>query len=194
MLGFYGPASALRFSVRQFLHILLWIPMACPPPLRAALVGGRLDSWGSLRVPMASSPIARCTFFGDRLDSYGVDAYGLDSYGCPPDWPWGTHFSVIVRRWVAWICMASPRLDLRVALFVGRLDPYGVDPHGLDPYGFPPTGPRGRTFRWPLGSPWHGPLWPRRSPTAPGIPMAWIPMAWIPMASSQLITLINCAA
>ena len=138
---------------------MAWIPVAPP----------RLDLGAAL--------------FDGRLDSYGVDAYGLDSYGCPPDWPWGTHFSVIVRRWVAWICMAFPRLDLRVALFVGRLDPCGVDPHGLDPYGFPPTGPRvalfvgrldpygvdphgldpygfpptglaGRTFRWPLGSLW----------------------------------------
>ena len=127
--------------------------------------------------PMASPRLdLRVAFFGGRLDSYGVDAYGLDSYGCPPDWPWGTHFSVIVRRWVAWICMASPdwtcgshfslaawipvalihmawiptaspRLDLGVALFVGRLDPHGMDPYGLeDP-------------RLDLGSPWLGSRW-----------------------------------
>ena len=55
--------------------------------------------------------------------------------------------------------MGSLRLDLGVALFGGRFDPYALHAYGLYPYGFPPTGPGGRTFRWPPGSVWLGSLW-----------------------------------
>ena len=89
--------------------------------------------------------------------------------------------------------MGSLRLDLGVALFGGRLDPYGLHPYGLDPYGFHLTGPGGRRFRWPPGSLWLGSLW-LRSLWVPSdwiwgshsSVAAWIPMAWIPMASPQL--------
>jgi len=131
--------------------------------------------------------------FVGRLDPYGLDPFGYRSLWLPPDWTCGSHFSV--AAWIpmalmlmTWIPMAALRLALGDALF-GDRSALG----GLDLYGFPPTGLAGRTFRWPLGSPWLGSLW-LRSPTGPGIPMAWILMAWIPMASPRLATHINCAA
>ena len=111
--------------------VTAWIPMAWICMACILMDSLRLDLGGAL--------------FGDRLDPCGLDSCGFPPTGpggrtcrwplgslwlgslwlLPPDWIWGSHFSVAARIRMAWIPMVVPRLDLGGALVGDRLDPCG---------------------------------------------------------------------
>ena len=163
-----------------------YVGLSCPSGLVSCTFCGGcvasygLASYGALGLPCPTGP-ARCRRPNSaqnwpceaRFSLLGPAPYGLDPYGYSPLGPVRRTF-----RWPLGSLLATPWLDLGVALFGSRLSPYGLDPygsprlelraaifggrldpHGLDPSGSSPTGPGGRTFRWPLGSLQLGSFW-----------------------------------